>query len=146
MNKNQNFVEEDLGYAVWIPELTPGNQKVTIETRENTGVHILHAESPDQSELYFEVAAYPSMVDHEILARQQQEFLRENSKDGALTETIQGTVGNHSGTIFDFRGRLQGKWKERRFLFVNGPSRTFRVVHDPTSRLNLEIITTLKLF
>ena len=145
MKKNQNIVEKNLGYAVWIPESTPNDQKVTIETRENAGVHIMHAESPDQSELYFEVAAYPSIMDHDTLARGQQEFLREHSKDGAITEIIQGTVGNRSGTTFDFRGTLQGKWKERRFLFVNSPKRTFRIVNDPTSTLNLEVLMSLKL-
>lgn len=105
----------------------------------------MHAESPDQSELYFEVTAHPSIIEHEVLARQQQEFLVENSADGTMTEITQGTVGNYLGTTFDFRGTLQGKWKERRFLFVDGSSRTFRVVHDPTSTLNLEILWSFEL-
>jgi hypothetical protein len=145
VNKRQNVVEKDFGYAVWIPASTPNDQRVTIETRENAGTHIMHAESPDQSELYFEVTAYPSIVDHEILARQQQQFLREHSDDGTMTEIIRGTVGNCSGTIFDFRGTLQGKWKERRFFFVNTSKRTFRVVHDPTSTLNLDVLSSLEL-
>jgi hypothetical protein len=145
MNKNQNILERDLGYAVWIPESTPNNQKVSIETRENAGVHIMHAESPDQSELYFEVTAYPSIVNHDLLVRQQQEFLREHSTDRTMTEVIQATVGSHSGTTFDFHGTLQGKWKVRRFLFANSPKRTFRIVHDPTSTLNLEVLISLEL-
>ena len=145
MNKDQNIVEKILGYAVWIPESTPNDQKVTIETRENAGVHTMHAESPDQSELYFEVTVYPSIIDHDTLARQQQKFLEEHSKGGTMTEIIQGTVGSHSGTTFDFRGTLQEKWKERRFLFVNSPKRTFRIVNDPTSTLNLEVLMSLKL-
>jgi len=144
MDDHQNIMEEELGYTVWIPESTPNHQKVTIERRENDDVHIMHAESPDQLELYFEVTAYPSIIDHEILAGQQQDFLRENSRDGTVTEIIQGTVGDFFGTTFDFRGTLQGKWKERRFLFVNGPDRTYRVVHDPTSTLNREVLKSLR--
>ena len=139
-------MEKNLGYAVWIPESTPNHQKVTIETRENAGILIMHAESPDQSELYFEVTTYPSITDHHTLAGQQQEFLREHSKDGTMTDIIQETMANYSGTTFDFRGTLQGKWKERRFFFVNGSQRTFRVVHDPTSTLNLEVLTSLELY
>jgi len=145
MDKRQNILENDLGYAVWIPESTPNDQKVTIERRENAGMHIMHAESPDQSELYFEVTAYPSIVEHKLLVEQQQEFLRANSNDGSMTEIIQGVVGNHAGTTFDFRGTLQGKWKERRFLFANSSNRTFRIVHDPTSSANLEVLKSLKL-
>lgn len=145
MDERQNILENDLGYAVWIPESTPGYKKATIERWERAGVHLMHAESPDQSELYFEVTAYPSIIDHETLARQQQEFFRENSSDGTMTEIIQGTVGSHSGTTFDFRGTLQGKWKERRFLFVNSPKRTYRIVHDPTSTLNHEVMNSFEL-
>ena len=146
MNKTLNIIKKDLGYSVWIPESTPNNAKVTIETRENAGIHIMHAESPDQLELYFEVTAYPSMVDHDTLAGQQQEFLREHSNDGTITEVVEGRVGNYSGTTFDFRGTLQGKWKERRFFFVDILQRTFRVVHDPTSPLNLEVLVSLELY
>ena len=145
MNKKQNIIKKNLDYAVWIPESTPNHQKVTIECREKDGVHLMHAESPDQSELYFEVTAHPAIISHDMLARQQQEFLRENSSDGTMSEIVHGAVSNHSGTTFDFRGTLHGKWKERRFLFVNGTKRTFRVVHDPTSALNLEVMTCLKL-
>lgn len=143
MNQRPNVRAPDHGYEVWIPESTPNGQSVTVETRENAGVHIMHAESPDQSELYFEVTAYPSMREQYQLAGEQQEFLREHSADGSLTDITQGTVGNFSGTTFDFRGTLQGKWKERRFLFVDSATRTFRVVHDPTSTLNLEVLKSL---
>lgn len=145
MDKRQNVLENDLGYAVWIPESTPNDQKVTIERRENASVHIMHAESSDQSELYFEVAVYSSIIKHTLLAGQQQEFLRNNSSDGILTDIVQGVVGNHAGTTFDFRGTLQGKWKERRFLFIDSARRTFRIVHDPTSSVNLEVLMSLKL-
>lgn len=145
MNKRPNVIAPNHGYEVWIPESTPNGQPVTVETRENAGVHIMHAESPDQSELYFEVTAYPAIREHHQLAGGQQEFLREHSPDGGMTETIEGTVGKYSGTTFDFRGTLQGKWKERRFLFVNRATRTFRVVHDPTSKLNLEVLDSLVL-
>ena len=145
MNKRPNVSAPDHGYEVWIPESTPNGQSVTVETRETAGVHIMHAESPDQSVLYFEVTAYPSMREHYQLAGEQQAFLREHSADGSLTDITQGTVGNFSGTTFDFRGTLQGKWKERRFLFIDSATRTFRVVHDPTSKLNSEILYSLAL-
>lgn len=145
MSQQQNIVAVDFGYAVWIPESTPNGQKVTIQTREHAGIHIMHAESPDQSELYFEVAAYPTILDHEALAQQQQDFLRQHSDDGTLTAIAPGTVSHLAGTTFDFRGTLQGRWKERRFLFIDGPARTYRIVHDPTSALNVQSLSTLEL-
>ena len=145
MSKQYNIVQEDFGYAVWIPEVTPNCQKVTIQTREHSGRQIMHAESPDQSELYFEVAAYETILNHAMLAQQQQEFLREHADDANLSEIALGNVGNHTGTTFDFRGTLQGQWKERRFFFIDGPSRTYRIVHDPTSALNVQSLNSFKL-
>lgn len=146
MSKQQNIVEDQFNYAVWIPDSTPNGHMVTIQTSEHAGLHIMHAESPDQSQLYFEVTAYPSILDHDTLVTQQQDFLRKHSNDGTLTEITHHTVGPHTGTTFDFQGTLQGQWKERRFLFIDGPTRTFRVVHDPTSTLNVQVLGTLELF
>lgn len=145
MGEKQNIVAAELGYAAWIPAATPGGQAVAVEKREQSGLHILHAETPDQSEFYFEITAYPDFREHLALARQQQDFLRQQSPEGTLGEIRQAALGDLPATTFDFRGRLQGRWKERRFLFVDGAARTYRVVHDPTSSLNVQALERLEL-
>lgn len=145
MSNPESIVNEDYGYAVSLPTTTPNGQKVTILSGEHSGVHILHAESPDQSELYFEVAAYQAILDHAALVKEQQEHLGAQSADGKLTEMTWETLASHTGTTFDFGGTLQGRWKERRFLFLDGLSRTYRVVYDPTSPLNVQTLRALKL-
>ena len=132
-------------YRVRIPAETANGRIVSIQAKERNGRHIMHAESPDQSELYFEVYAYEGLMEHKALVRDQQQFLQENSADGSYSEAAHGTVHHLEGTIFDFRGTLQNRWKVRRFLFVDGPNRTYRIVHDPTSDLNIQILQTLEL-
>ncbi len=146
MSEPNRIVNNEFAYAVSIPVTTPQGQAVTIQSGERSGVHIMHAESPDQSELYFEVTAYPGILTHNTLVKEQQDFLREHSGDGNLTEITRETLANHEGTTFDFRGTLQGRWKERRFLFLDGPHRTYRVVYDPTSPLNVLSLRSLAFF
>jgi hypothetical protein len=63
-----DIVNRRQSYSVSIPEKTPSGQLVTVESWEDDGLQVLHAESPDQSELYFEVAAYPELRAHDALA------------------------------------------------------------------------------
>jgi hypothetical protein len=138
-----NILNDAFEYAVWIPDTTPSGQRVAVRSGERSGAHIMHAESPDLSELYFEVTAYAGIRDHDDLARGQQAFLEQASADGTLSPISYGTVGKFFGVTFDFAGTLQGRWKERRFLFLDGRNRTYRIVHDPSSALNVRSLESL---
>ena len=142
---DQTQVSAEFEYRVWVPTKTPNGRIVSIQSEERNGRHIMHAESPDQSEFYFEVFAYEGLKDHPALVRDQQAFLQENSPDGTYSQAAQETLHHLQGTIFDFSGTLQNRWKVRRFLFVDGPNRTYRIVHDPTSELNIRALQTLQL-
>jgi hypothetical protein len=143
--KDQTQENAEFGYRVWIPAETPGGRPVAVQSGERFGRYLMHAESPDQSELYFEVLAYEGLMEHHALVKDQQAFLRENSADAAVSEATAGTLHHLEGTTFDFRGTLQNRWRVRRFLFVDGPNRTYRIVHDPTHALNTQVLLTLQL-
>ena len=145
MTAMTNIVDNQHGYSISIPEQTPHGQTVTIESGDHERTHIMHAESSDQSELYFEVATYSKVLDHHELASEQQAYLREEASNGHLSAIQPGIVGHFTGTTFDFQGLLQGRWKVRRFLFVDTPQRTYRIVFDPTSPLNEQILDTLQI-
>lgn len=142
---DQTQESAEFAYRVWVPVKTANGRLVSIESSERDGRHMMHAESPDQSEFYFEVFAYEGVKDHTALVRDQQVFLQENSPDGTCSEAAHGTLHHLAGTTFDFSGTLQNRWKVRRFLFVDGPKRTYRIVHDPTSELNTHALQTLRL-
>ena len=63
------------GYTVVIPDRTPHGQTVIVQRGDRGGVHVLHAESPDQSELYFEVTTYGERSEHRPLIVSQQELI-----------------------------------------------------------------------
>jgi hypothetical protein len=132
-------------WRIPLPEVTPGAQPVTITRDRREDSALMHAESPDQSELYFEILCYQNLRDHGEAITAQHVFLAKHAKDqriGAMTAT---TVKGLSATTFDFEGWLQGRWKVRRFLFVDAGGCTHRIVFDPTSRLNHDLLAALEL-
>ena len=139
------WVDSDHRYAVVIPEKTPAGQPVTVQRGKRGNAHVLHAESPDQSELYFEVTTHASRTDHRELVTTQQQFLRGNAPDAELSPTATTTVGTRTATTFDFKGTLQERLKARRFLFVDGAHHTYRIVYDHTSPLNETVLQSLEI-
>jgi len=141
---NWDIDDPDHGYVVAIPRTTIAGDAVSLRAGEGQGVHILHVESPDLSEVYFEITTYPQRREHGLLAQEQRRFLAQNSSDGAATEPFAVEALGRPALSFDFRGTLQGRWKERRFLFVDG-AWTYRIVYDPRSSTNAQILQSLVL-
>ncbi len=134
----------EFGYAVEIPAATSTGVPVNVMSGERDGIHMLHVESEDKQEVYFEITAYPECLDHQSFAEDQQGFLRKNASEETLSEITTGEVEGHEGVTFHFSGHLQGMWKERVFLFIDA-NRTYRVVHDPRSDTNKTIMQSLVL-
>jgi hypothetical protein len=61
-----------------------------------------------------------------------------------VTPLVQDVVGPFHGTTFEFEGQLQGRFKRRRFVFVDGPRRMYRMVFDPTSAANWRVLDSLQ--
>jgi len=145
MPSTSHIVDEYRGYAVLIPDQTPEGQTVTVEIDSSKDVHVLHAQSPDGCELYFEIATIAKLLSHETLIAAQHRFLREGSSDAEIGEPGEQHLSGRRCTSFDFRGELGGGVRERRFLFVDGSRFTYRVVFDPTSKLNELVIQSLRI-
>jgi hypothetical protein len=132
-------------WTVTLPDMTPNGQTVAILRDKRSDATLMHAESPDQSELYFEVSCYHDQRDHAAAIAAQQAFLAQHAKEQRIGATAATTVTGRDATTFDFEGWLQGRWKVRRFLFVDAGGCTHRIVFDPTSRLNHDVLATLAL-
>jgi hypothetical protein len=130
-------------YSVRIPQTTPGGQPVEIVRSQQEGMHGMHAHSPDASEVYFEVVSYPGWIDREEAVAGQRDSLASRSPDAALTPTRQTVVGGFEASEFRFEGTLDGQWKVRRFIFLDTALRTYRVIYDPRSAANEEILDSL---
>jgi hypothetical protein len=132
-------------FAIEIPNEAASGAPVEIERDERDGARRLHAQTPDASEIYVEVLAATSVVDHGRAIADQVAFLRERATVVTLTDPAPELLGGRPASTFDFVGELGGRHRSRRFAFVDGGGRTYRIVHDPTSAANASIIGTLRL-
>lgn len=138
-------VVDDLehGFSIRIPSRTPSDQSVTIDRAERDGVGRVHAHSPDGSELYVEVVAYPGLIDRREAAVEQRRYLSEQDPECRLSRVRAIKLGSLVGSGFAFTGTLGDQLRVRRFLFVDAADRTFRIVYDQTSALNRAALRTL---
>jgi len=133
------------GFAIEIPEEAAGGAPVELERDVRDGARRLHAQTPDGSEVYVEVLAGATVVDHAVAVADQQRFLRERATVETLTDPAKVLLGGRPASTFDFVGVLGGRHRSRRFAFVDAGGRTYRIVHDPTSPANEAILLTLTL-
>lgn len=131
------------GFSIRIPSRTPSDQSVTIDRAERGGVGRIHAHTPDASELYVEVVAYPGLIDHPEAATEQRGYLSEQDPACRLTRVRAVKIGGLVGSGFRFSGTLGDLRRVRRFVYVDAADQTFRIVYDPTSALNRAVLRTL---
>jgi hypothetical protein len=130
-------------WSTRVPDVTPSGQAVEILKGQREGMHRVHAHSPDECELYIEIVSYPTTIDHDVAVAEQKAFLSTRSSDSGIGETKRSEFHGFGATEFHFEGTLQGRWKVRRFVFVDSPIRTYRVIHDPRSDLNERTLESL---
>jgi len=137
------ITDSEHNYSLRIPTTTPSGQPVEILKDQRTAAHRIHAQSPDASELYFEIVSAPGLINHEEAVAQQKAFLSSQSSDAAITATKQSVVRSFGATEFDFEGTLEGRWKVRHFIFLDSAIRTYRIIYDPRSEVNEQILDSL---
>lgn len=133
--------DEDRQFRFEFPDPPPSGQSVVIDRVEHEGTHRVHVYTPDRFELYFEVIAYPDFRDHAQLYQQQKEGLVAGFEDANVGSLQRANFGSFEAHDFVFSGGTI----TRRFLFVDSPQRSYRIVYNPLSPLNEEILATLEI-
>lgn len=137
--------DSEHNYLMQIPNTIPTGQSVEILKIQHEGIHGIHAHSPDESEVYFELMSYPQLLNHEEAVAGQRASLSSRSSDATMTAAKQSKVHTFGATEFHFEGALQGRWKVRRFIFLDSAIRTYKVIYDPRSAVNEYILDSLRL-
>jgi hypothetical protein len=137
------LIDSEHNYSLRIPTTTPSGQRVEILKDQREDAHRVHAQSPDASELYFEIVSAPGLINHEQAVAEQKAFLSSHSSDAAITATKQSVVRSFRATEFGFEGTLGGQWKVRRFIFLDSDLHTYRIIDDPRSPVNEQILDSL---
>lgn len=130
-------------YSMRFPSTSPSGDEVTVVKGQRDGMHRIHVHTADERTVYFEVVSYPTQIDRDEAAAGQRRSLTERSANGVLSDVVQTVIHSYPALEFRFEGTLQGRDKVRRFLFVESPIRTYRLIYDPRSELNERILDSV---
>jgi hypothetical protein len=126
-------------FRVSYPDPTPGGAQVIVHERGGGGGYRLHLVSEGSGEVYFELGRY------EQLPRQAaiDAFIRD------LSGRIEGLRSSELVEV-DWHGlpaaRFSIDWpgKERVILFFEREAVLYRILYDPASQVNLEILASFE--
>jgi hypothetical protein len=122
-----------------IPDPTPGGQAVIEDRGERAGMRRIHVYSVDRFELYFDIVSYPDKYAHDEAYRAMKQGLSEQFRDLQISEPQATTRLGLPATEFEFA------WedKARRAVLVDASGGTCRIVYNPKSALNEQVLETL---
>jgi YD repeat-containing protein len=109
--------------------------------QRNEDAQRVHISSVDRQELYFEVARFPDLKPHDEYARHKP-YLEGRFGQGSVTELTETSEG---AWTYSFSWDEEGRPMERTALLLAVGADTCRVIRDPRSPLNDEVLATLKL-
>jgi hypothetical protein len=142
----ERFARPGFGLDFSYPAVTPHGQAVD-RTEEHVVDHRgdmqrIHLSSPDRSELYVEVARFRGIAPEEEYLNHSP-YLKERFGADAVTELTGTTVLGREAWTYAFRWDEDGRPMERSALLLHVAGDTYRVIYDPRSKLNDEVIATI---
>lgn len=128
------------------PAVTPQGQAVerTEEEAEDHRGHIerVHLSSPDRSELYVEVARFHGITPDDEYGNHGS-YLKQRFGEDFVTGLTATTLQGLPAWTYAFRWDEEGRPMERAALLLHVAGDTYRVIYDPRSKLNDEVIATI---
>ena len=140
MNHWRRFSDPDFGIAFNYPDPTPDGFEIKKVIRKTAEMIRVHLSSPESSELYFELSKYLNGLDPRT-GRLHLIIEKKGSFDGfkatALKEVVVAFMPAQSFTFSWHQGA-------RQVLFFDVEPVTYRVIFDPRSNINHQILSTFE--
>jgi hypothetical protein len=136
------------GFALELsyPSVTPrgqGVERAEEQVDDHRGdMHRIHLSSPDRSELYVEVARFRGITPEEEYSSHRPHLLRRFG-DGSVTDLGATSFLDRQAWSYAFRWDEEGRPMERSALLLDVGGDTYRVIYDPRSQLNHDVIATI---
>jgi len=140
----RTWSDPEHGFAIDVPSIAPSGASVALDRETTGGAHRLHAYTPDATEVYMDIVSYPGLIDHAAAREDQRRGLAERDPAGTIVAAPDGSLLGLATTRLDFDGVLGGQPRRRRFVWLDLGPRTLRIVCEPTSPANAEILATLR--
>jgi hypothetical protein len=133
-------VESGFRVELDFPSVTPQGHAVERAAVERPlGGRGVHVTSPGSDELYIELVRFHDLSPQDEYLSHRP-YLEQRFGPGAVTELTQTTLRGLPAWSYGFR------WEdgERSVLLLQVDGDTYRVIHDPRSPLNSDVIATLR--
>ena len=114
------------------------------DAQRDEGSERVHLQSADRRELYFEVARFRGLVPAAEYARHKP-YLEQRFGEGAVTALTETSHGDSPAWTYSFHWEEDGRPMERTALLLPLGADTCRIIRDPRSALNDDVLATLKL-
>ena len=139
MQNWQHFVYPGFALGFRYPEITPqGHIAEKAETQDEERIRI-HFTSKDSPELYFEITKYvhlPAQVEYQ----EHKEYLENRPGEYVVSDLKE--IRWMSQRAYEY----SIKWREgaRIVMLIEADDSTYRVLYDPNSPLNVQVLTTIQ--
>jgi hypothetical protein len=137
----QQFSDPDFALRWRYPAVTPEGHAVDRVDEERHGVRRVHLTSRDSLALYFEVRRYPALAPQAAYEGQRAELAQRFEHEGFAITPLEAT---------QFAGRpaftYSFQWSQRArvaLLVPEGPA-LYRLIYDPRSDLNAQVLATVE--
>jgi len=134
----QQFLRPGFKLRFSYPTVTPEGRAVDVAEEEREGASGVHLTSQDSQELYVEVRHFAGLTPDQEYARHKP-YLEQRFGAGSVSDTSATTLGGFPAWTYTFRWD-QG---ERSAILFNLAGDTYRIIYDPRSPLNEQIISTI---
>ncbi len=128
------------------PEVTPHGQPVERNEQrvdDHRGeMERIHLSSPDRRELYFELARFGGIAPQDEYANHKP-YLEKRFGAGSVTALTATSLHDRPSWTYAFHWDEQKGPMERAALLLQVGEDTYRVIYDPRSELNDQVIATL---
>lgn len=140
MNDWQIFSDPKFKIYFKYPDPTPQGYSVEKAEGQREDAIRVHLSSPQSQELYFEVTRFVNLAPKEEYQR-HKDFLTQQFENLSITDLEESQLETLAAQTYTFA------WpeKERKVVLVQKDQATYRILYDPRSALNTEVLATLKL-
>jgi hypothetical protein len=134
----QQFLRAGFKLRFSYPTVTPEGHEVDLAEEESEGASRVHLTSRDSQEIYVEITHFAGLTPDQEYAHHRP-YLEQRFGAGSVGEAGTSTLGGFPVWTYAFRWD-QG---ERSVILFNLGGDTYRIIYDPRSPLNEQIISTI---
>ncbi|HEU0292503.1 MAG TPA: hypothetical protein VFR47_07190 [Anaerolineales bacterium] len=124
------------------PTVTPQGNMVELQEEQTSDLARVHLISRDSQEVYFEVRRYRDLLPQEEYQRHTTYLEQRLELEGF---TITGLIDHAVGASPAHQYSFQWDDQQRVAILIQQEHFTYRIIYDPVSPINLQILSTVKL-